>query len=197
MADEGTIKKTVCPLCGSDEYIENKLDEDVKDAFLESILAESSFTRTYDILGGRLAVTVKALSDDDNRLRSSLLITIFDATEKCPELKAYIPLIESALDIDSQVTQVTISKSDGSTKTVKRDTNSGLKKVLGMKWNKVDDAKCKEFVDSVLETFDDNVFSGCKVPSTLLRGAVGKHNTVIGRLLKECLDENFISGTGR
>lgn len=191
------VKKITCPLCGSKEYVEAKLDENVKDAFLEAILGDVPFTRIYDVLGGKISITVAALCDEDNRIRSSFYIKLFDATEKCPDLKAYVPLIESALDIDSQVTKVVITLSNGDQRTVSRSPNSGIMHVMNMDWGSVTNENCKELVDDALRVFEDNMFPGCAIPSAILRGAVGKHNTVLSRLLKECLDENFISGTGR
>lgn len=190
-------KKITCPLCGSKEYIENPLDEDVKDAFLESILGESKFTRTYDVLGGRISITVAALDDEDNSLKSAFYVTMFDAADRCPDFKAYIPLIEASMDIDSQVIKVVITKSDGEAVEAVREVNTGLKAASALDWASISNDNCKDFVDSVMKAFRDNIFEGCVVPSTILRGAVGKHNTVLGRLLKACLDENFIAGTGR
>lgn len=190
------LVKTKCPLCGADSYVESPLDENIKDAFLESILGDSPFIRTYDVMGGKIAVTVKALSDEDNRLRASFFIRLFDATDKCPDLKAYIPLIESALDIDGQVMQAVVTTANGKT-VVDRDINAGLIAVNSMDFDSITNDGCKEFVDTILDTFNKSMFKGCAIPSPILRGVVAKHNTILNRLIKECLDKNFIEGTGR
>ena len=188
--------KTKCPLCGSDAYIEKPLDENVKDAFLESILGDVPFIRTYDVMGGRIAITVKALSDEDNRVRSSFFIKLFDATEKCAELKAYIPLIESALDIDGQILEAVITVG-GTSKKVTRNPSEGLRAAINMDWENINNDNCKEFVDAALEVFSNTMFAGCNIPTPILRSVVVKHNTLLGRLMRECIDKNFIEGTGR
>lgn len=188
--------KTKCPLCGSNEYVESPLDEDIKDAFLESILGDSPFVRTYDVMGGKIAIKVTAISDEDNRLRASFFIKLFDATEKCPELKAYIPLIESALDVDGQIVEAAVTTNSGTT-VVTREVNAGLKLVNDMDWGSITNDGCKEFVDEVLNIFNVSMFHKCTIPSPILRGVVTKHNTILNRLIRECMDKNFIEGTGR
>lgn len=186
-------KKVTCPLCGSDQYVENDLDEDVKDAFLESMLGGVPFTRTYDIMGGKLAVTVKAMDDESNRIRARLYIKIATAAEKFADLKAYIPLLESAMDVDSQITKVVINGTE-----ISRDTDSGTLAVSDMPWDiQTDDTDWHMFVEDAMKMFEDCAFGKVKVPAAILRGVVAKHNILIGRLVKACLDENFLGGTGR
>ena len=191
MADE--TKKCTCPLCGSDQYVESKLDEEVQDAFLESMLGGVPFTRTYDVMGGKLSITVQATDDEANRKKARLYLAMADASEKHPDLKAYIPLLESAIDADSQISKVVINGKEFS-----RTTCSGILAISDMPWGDQDESTdWHAFVEDALLCLDSNMFGGAKVPLAILRGAVAKHNILIGKLIKECLDENFLVGTGR
>lgn len=189
--------KTVCPLCGSSEYIEQDLDDEVKDAFLESILGCAPFTRTYDVMDGKMAITVAAMTDEANNIRSRFVVKVANAADKCPDLKAYMPLLDSALDTDGQIVSVEVTTKDHGIVQHDRRLNKGTEEATKLDWDSVTNDNCSEFIAQVLGVFENNMFNGIKVPSMILRGAVGKHNTVISRLVKACLDENFLSGTGR
>lgn len=195
MAEER--EKSICPLCGSDMYEEKPLDEGVKDAFLESMLGDVPFTRTYDIMGGKLAVEVSSLSDEDNRLRADMYINIFKLIETTPDIKSFVPLLEAAMDLDSQVCSVSLVKSDGSIVDIKRERNSGIRKVLELRWEGADVKECRGVIDSALDIFSSCLFPGKSIPESVLRGVVGRHNLLVSRLIRECLDENFLTGTGR
>ena len=191
MAEE--TKKCTCPLCGSDQYVESKLDDEVQDAFLESMLGGVPFTRTYDVMHGKLSITVQASDEEVNRKKAKLYIVMGTASEYSEDLKAYMPLIESYMDVDSQVSAVTINGAE-----YKRTPCSGILKVVDMGWgNKDNDTDWHAFVDNVLKEFEHCMFGDVKVPIAIMKGAVAKHNILIGKLIKECLDENFLGGTGR
>lgn len=198
--EKKTEVKSLCPMCGAEGFVEAPLDEEIKDAFLESMLACMDFTRTYDALGGRMEITVKALSDEDNRLRSQMYINVMKIAETTPDIKAYMPLIEAAMDIDSQIVGVKLHKADGTVSCATRQPNSGLMEALNnINWDRpaptVDEYK--GLLNTVLCVFENNVFKDKAIPSGILRASVGKHNSIISRLMRECLDVNFLEGTGR
>lgn len=189
--------KVTCPLCGSSEYIEKDLSEEVKDAFLESILGNVAFTRTYDAMAGRLSVSVCATTDYSNALKAKLVVKIANAADSCPDIKAYMPLLETAMDLDSQVASVTVTTSDGNQVTTERSLNKGMEVVLGMPWESISPDTCSDFMVEVMETFNGTLFNTINVPNPILKGTVAKHNSVVSRLVSACLDANFLSGTGR
>lgn len=186
-------KKSICPLCGSDQYVEADLDEEIKDAFLESMLGCVPFCRTYDVMDGKLSLSIQASDEDCNRKKSRLYIKMAEVSEVCPDFKAYVPLIESYMDVDSQVIAVTING-----KEFKRTPCSGIVEASNLEWvNANSSIDFNALADRVLKVFESNMFDGTKVPIAILKGAVVKHNVLLGRLIKECLDENFLAGTGR
>jgi hypothetical protein len=190
--------KTICPLCGAEGYVEPELTEEVKDAFLESMLGSVPFSRVYDIMGGRITVTVVSVSNEVAALKSKLYINMFKLADIIPDIKSYIPALEMELDIDCQVSAVSVLD-PGSDKrvTFTRELCSGLKQVLAMSWDAKTTDEGKKLIDDVIETFNNNLFPNNNIPKALLRGSVGKHNIMETNLIRECLDENFLGGTGR
>ena len=195
MAEEQV--KVTCPLCGSNEYIEKNLSEEVKDAFLESILGNTPFTRTYDAMAGKLSVRVCATTDYANALKAKLVVKIANVAESCPDIRAYMPLLETAMDLDSQVLSVTITTGDEEPVTTNRTPNRGMENVLALDWDSIRPDTCSDFMVFVMEAFNSNLFQNINVPSPILKGSVAKHNSVVSRLVSACLDANFLSGTGR
>lgn len=186
-------KKCTCPLCGSDQYVESALDDEVQDAFLESILGGVPFSRTYDIMHNKVSITVQAADDYVNRKKAKLYLNIATAAEQFADLKAYVPLIEAYMDVDSQVTTAVINGTE-----LSREVCLGIDAVSKMPWDIQDSTTdWHSFVEDVLRTFEECMFGKAKVPMAILRGVVAKHNLLISRLVKECLDENFLGGTGR
>lgn len=191
-------QKSICPLCGSNEYEYEPLSEDIKDDYLEAILGDVPFTRTYDIMDGRIAVTVAALSDYVTNLKARLYVKIIKLAETTPDVKAYIPQVEQLADLDCQVISIKVITSknkDGMS--VTRTPGEGVEKALELKWDVATAEEGIELIHKVIDTLSNNIFPGMSIPRQVLRGVVGKHNMLVGRLIKECLDINFLKGTGR
>lgn len=198
MAEETKQEKGICPLCGAHEYVEPEVSDELKDAFLISMLGSEPFTRTYDILSGKVSITVKALTDEDNLKKSKLLVNIFKLADTTPDIKSYIPIIEQSVDTDLQVLDVSISTPNMSDPVfIQRTSGAGMDKVLQLNWDVKTVSEGKQLIDKIIHTFDSEMFDGNNIPKQLLRGVVGKHNIITMNLIKACLDENFLSGTGR
>ena len=195
--DEET-KKGICPLCGSHEYEYAELSEDIKDDYLEAMLGEVPFTRTYDILGGRLAVTVSALSDYVTNLKAKLFVHIVKLAETTPDIKGYIPQVEQMSDLDCQVISIRVNSSkDKDGLELTHEPGIGIQAALGLNWDVKTVQEGEDLIHKVIDVLTDSVFPGTTIPKPVLRGVVGKHNVLISRLMQECLDVNFLNGTGR
>ena len=195
--DEET-KKSICPLCGAENYEHPDLPEDLKDDYLESMLGEVPFTRTYDILGGRLAVTVSALSDEVTNLKAQLYVHVIKLAETTPDVKAYIPQVEQMSDLDCQVVSIKVVSSKGKDGIeFTHEPGSGIRSALALNWDVKTAQEGSDLIHKVIDVITDNVFPGTTVPKQVLRGVVGKHNVLVGQLMQECLDINFLKGTGR
>jgi hypothetical protein len=189
--------KITCPLCGSNEYSEKDLSEEIKDAFLESMLGNVPFARTYDIMDGKLSLRICATTDYANALKAKMVVKIANVAETCPDIRAYIPLVETAMDVDSQVLSVTVAMGDNEPVITNRTPNRGIEEVLKLEWDKITPDTSSDFMVTVMDTFNANLFNGITVPGPILKGAVAKHNTVVSRLVQACIDANFLAGTGR
>lgn len=191
-------EKKICPLCGAHDYVEPELSDDIKDAFLESMLGDVPFTRTYDVMNGHISITVQALTEDIISKKAKLYINLFKLSETIPDIKSYIPSIELVTDIDCQICQVSITRQgDNNPVVLDRTPGSGLDAVLSKTWDGKTAQEGQEYVDQILSILNQSIFPENAIPQQLLRGVVGKHNILTANLIKACLDENFLAGTGR
>lgn len=194
MQAKDTIK---CPLCGSDHYVEPELDDAVKEAFIESILGGVEFSRAYDELGGRITVIVSSIPDAVNRDKLKIVSKLIRASEITPEIRDMIPIIEASLDTDCQVLAVEIVDKQGSRIRKDRRAGEGIRECLSLDWSKLNTKDYQEVIDEMLNTLEAVTFDGIHVPIPILRGAVGKHNILMNKVMTACFDSNFIAGTGR
>jgi hypothetical protein len=195
MADD--IKKTTCPMCGSDNYVDPGLTDEIKDAFIEHMLGDIPFQRIYDEMGGRIAVTVTSLSDSCARDKAKLMVQLMSAAEYSADIKARMPILESAIDVDSQVASVAIKTKDGKVTKIDRRPGNGTDIIRKWDWDKMNAEELSCRFDEALAVLDEELFPGTTIPKSLLRAAVGKHNVLLTKIMTECFDENFLRGTGR
>jgi hypothetical protein len=191
-------EKVVCPLCGAQNYVDPDVSEDLKDDYLESILAGVPFTRTYDIMDGRIAVEVSAQPESISGMKSRLYMAILSMADKFPEVRNYVPTLEAALDLDCQLVSLEVfDKAGNSLNKLNRTPAKNLEAINRLPWR---EAKTSEECLSLMEdaiNIGSDVFPEYNLPKAVLRGVVGKHNVIVMKLIKACLDENFLSGTGR
>lgn len=190
-------KKCTCPLCGSDQYVEPNLDEDVKDAFIEHMLGGVPFTRTYDEMGGRISVTASAIPDNVVRSKGKLMMKILRVAEYTPDIQLRLPVFEACVDTDCQIVSIAIKDKNGDIKRTDRIAGKGLEILLSWDWDKLTPEQASTKFDEAIEVLDNSLFPNLALPKSILRAAVGKHNTLLTKLMTECFDENFLRGTGR
>lgn len=191
-------EKSICPLCGATEYTRPELDEDIKDDYLESILGEVPFTRTYDLMDGKIEVTVSGLSDEATNLKAKLYVKVFKLAETTPDIKSYIPQLEQMTDLDCQLCGITVhTKKAEHPIEMTRELCSGVKAALELDWSVTNVQQGFDLIHKVIDVVTNSVFPGTTISKPMLRGVVGKHNMLLADLIRECLDANFLSGTGR
>lgn len=190
-------KKCTCPMCGSDQYVEPNLDEEVKDAFVEHMLAGVPFTRLYDEMGGRISVKVVSLSDDIVRKKSKVILNLMRVAEYTPDVQARMPILEACVDTDCQISAISIKDRDGNVAENSRNPGSGLDVISSWEWHKLTPEQVVAKFDEAIEVLDKALFPELALPKSILRAAVGKHNTLVTKIMTECFDENFLRGTGR
>ena len=190
-------KKCTCPLCGSDQYVESKLDEDVKDAFVEHMLAGIPFRRIYDEMGGRISVTVTAIPDDVVRSKGRLMTKLLMISEYTPDIQIRMPVLEACIDTDCQIVAIDIRDKDGKVVHNDRKPGQGLEQILKWDWDKLTPEQALTKFEEAIEVLDNSLFTSLVFPKSILRAAVGKHNTLLTKIMTDCFDENFLRGTGR
>lgn len=190
-------KKCTCPLCGSDQYVETGLDEEIKDSFVEHMLGGAPFTRVYDELGGRISITATVVPDAVVRRKGKLMMRLLRVAEYSPDIQMRMPLFEACVDTDCQIIAIAIKDKDGNVTHKKRNAGQGLDVLIDWEWEKFEPEQAVNKFDEALEILDNALFEELIIPKSILRAAVGKHNTIMTKLMTECFDENFLKGTGR
>ena len=191
--------EVICPLCGKPGYEHPDVPEQVKEEFLIAMLANTPFTRTYDIMDGKIRTTVKAMSEKDKRSKVKLMIKVSMLCEPYQELYTYRQIISNYIDMVCQIKAVSIkSSSSGQGYPFDIDGGAKLKELLEKDWKTAgtDFNTAEAFLTDIVGELTDTITDVCGVPIQLLMACVTKHNDIIGRLISACLDKNFIVGIG-